>query len=244
MIALARFNNSQDWIALAIGNSRLHWGRFRGVNLLKTWDTEYLTQPVVEDNLPVCLASVVPSQTQLWEIYPQVEIIKLEHIPLKGVYPTMGCDRALALWGAIQTYNPPVLVVDAGTALTFTGANCNSQFVGGAILPGLSSQFYSLATKTAALPQVEFPAKLPSRWANDTRSAIASGILYTTLAGIKDYLNDWWDLFPKSQVIFTGGDYSTIRTYLQELEPKIAEKILVDAELVFWGMRSLVVKNY
>ncbi|MEC4984062.1 MAG: pantothenate kinase [Oscillatoria sp. PMC 1068.18] len=243
MIALACFNDTQDWIALAIGNSRLHWARFCGATLLKRWDTEYLSQPLVTANLPVVVASVVPTQSQIWETYPQVKVIELAHIPLKKVYPTMGCDRALALWGAIQTYGTPILVVDAGTALTFTGANCNSELVGGAILPGLSTQFHSLATKTAALPQVEFPSKLPSRWANYTEAAIASGILYTTLAGIKDYLRSWWDLFPQSSVIFTGGDSTTICTYLQELEPKIAKKIIVDPELVFWGMRSLVVKN-
>ena len=34
-------------IALAIGNSRLHWGLFAGKTLEKTWDTEHLKADAV-----------------------------------------------------------------------------------------------------------------------------------------------------------------------------------------------------
>jgi type III pantothenate kinase len=70
--------------------------------------------------LPLYLASVVPSQTALWQTYPDVHIITLDQVPLQGVYPTLGIDRALALWGAGETWGWPMLVIDAGTALTLT----------------------------------------------------------------------------------------------------------------------------
>lgn len=52
-----------------------------------------------------------------------------------------------------------ILVIDAGTALTFTAADADQRLVGGAILPGLGLQRSSLAQKTATLPRVEL---LPS----------------------------------------------------------------------------------
>ena len=66
--------------------------------------------------LPIYVASVVPSQTVLWQAYPEVHVITLDKIPLLGVYPTLGIDRALAVLGAGETLGFPILVIDAGTA--------------------------------------------------------------------------------------------------------------------------------
>ena len=72
------------------------------------------------------------------------EFIGLEDIPLEGLYPSLGVDRALALWGAGATWGFPCLVIDGGTALTLTGGNGDGFLVGGAILPGLRLQLQSL----------------------------------------------------------------------------------------------------
>jgi type III pantothenate kinase len=87
------------------------------------------------------LASVVPNQTALWQDYSNVHEITLDQVPLQGIYPTLGIDRALALWGAGETWGWPMLVIDAGTALTLTGADANRCLIGGAILPGLACSF-------------------------------------------------------------------------------------------------------
>jgi len=63
------------------------------------------------------------SQTALWQTYPDVHVITLNQVP--PVYPTLGIDRALALWGAGETWGWPMLVIDAGTALTLTGADAD-----------------------------------------------------------------------------------------------------------------------
>ena len=76
--------NKFIWLALAIGNSRLHWALFKGEELCCSWDTDYLAATSIQllasgnwDNLPLeilvgedfayplslYLVSVVPSQT-------------------------------------------------------------------------------------------------------------------------------------------------------------------------------------
>lgn len=251
--------NSQanNWLALAIGNSRLHWAWFQGEALKQVWDTkhrsnnlvgkhlpqEVLPLSLIQDsprNIPLYLASVVPQQTIIWQSYPHTKAISLTDIPLEGIYPTMGIDRALALYGAIKTYACPCLVIDAGTALTFTGANAQGQLVGGAILPGLKIQLQSLALTTAALPQVRLSEKLPDRWAKETSGAIESGIIYTTLAGIQDFISQWWQELPNSKVIFTGGDAALLLNYLQLSSPEIAEQIISNKNLIFQGISTIV----
>lgn len=257
-----------NWLALAIGNSRLHWARFVGGSLVQVWDSPHVAIAVGEalpqeilphdlsllkaaagatsggtlskhSHLPVYLASVVPQQTKFWLTYPHAQVITLDNLPLQGVYPTLGIDRALALWGAGVTYGFPCLVVDAGTALTFTGADDGKSLVGGAILPGLSLQLQTLAQKTATLPGIELPQNLPQRWARGTSEAIESGVIYTVLAGVQDFMQEWWRQYPDSQIVVTGGDAALLVSWLQVQYPEVA-RVKVDTKLIFWGMRSLV----
>ncbi len=252
------FKPPHHWLALIIGNSRLHWAAFTGTNLHQAWDTPHFDQEIVQNichsgipafshelgtfpcSTPLYLVSVIPAQTQLWQNYPHITVITLEQIPLLGVYSTLGIDRAIAVWGAGQQWGWPTLVLDAGTALTFTGADHNRCLIGGAILPGLSLQLKSLHQETALLPALKLPEYLPDRWALNTATAIHSGVIYTILAGIRDFITDWEQKFPGSAIVVTGGDHQLICNYLQVLFPGITDKIKSDSYLIFWGIRSLL----
>lgn len=256
-----------SWLALMIGNSRLHWAWFVDTRLKHTWNTDYLPVETVEEiiqhwasgvmpseilppsliaspsnppqQLPLYLASVVPTQTKLWQAYPTAVVITLEQLPLQGLYPTLGIDRALALLGAGETLGYPVLVIDAGTALTFTGADAHKQLIGGAILPGVRLQFQSLAQGTAALPAVQLPTQLPPRWAKQTSSAIESGIIYTVLASIQNFIADWQCQFPESHIVLTGGDSAVLLTYLQHQFPQLATQLIFDPDIIFAGIKTM-----
>lgn len=252
-----------DWLALCIGNSRYHWGWFGGDDLVEVRDSDRLEVDGGEgrgeeelisaipwrklanrENPPlICLASVVPQQTQLWRKYPNLREITLKDIPLKGLYPTMGIDRALAVFGASQLYGAPVLVIDTGTALTFTGVNAELELVGGAILPGLKLQFQSLANSTGALPQVNIPDTLPNRWAKDTTQAIQSGIMHTVLAGIQDFVESWQAEFGGSKIIITGGDRSIIYKILYSQNFLSLHSFANDSSLVILGFKNLANNN-
>ena len=276
------------WLALEIGNSRLHWALFLGETLSSAWDTDHIPESLIQqltkcqtlnnllekifppdqrtdeqeahggDSLPASLrfslfaslppllvASVVPSQTAIWQIYPNIRVITLDQVPLKGVYPTLGIDRALALWGAGKTWGFPMLVIDAGTTLTFTAADDNQCLIGGAILPGLGLQFASLGQQTGQLPLIEMQniASLPPRFALNTTEAIQSGVIYTLLAGIKDFIEAWWQLFTNGKIAIKGGDRTLLLNYLQALYPEIAVCLIVEPNLIFWGMREIVMEH-
>ncbi len=138
-----------------------------------------------------------------------------------------------------------MLVIDAGTALTFTAADANECLIGGAILPGLGLQFTTLGQQTGQLPLVEmqnFPS-LPPRFALNTTEAIQSGVIYTILAGIKDFIEAWWKLFPDGKIAIKGGDRTLLLNYLQTLYPEIAAHLIGEPNLVFWGMREIVMEH-
>jgi len=231
------------WTALVIGNSRLHWAEFSGDRLQKIWHTPHVNQDQTQLQHELWIASVVPSQNHFWQAHPRTHFISLEQVPLQGMYSTFGIDRALALWGAIQTVGSPVLVIDAGTALTFTGAN-RDRLIGGAILPGLKLQFQSLHQGTTALPNLHSPFAIrPSsffpRWALTTETAIASGILHTLIAGLQSFIVDWRQTYPTSAVVLTGGDSDRLHFYLQTLDSNLADSVIVNLHLAFDSIQTI-----
>lgn len=195
--------------------------------------------------MPLWIASVVPAQTQLWQGYAGTRLLALTDIPLQGVYSTLGIDRALALWGAANTLGLPTLVIDAGTALTFTGADAAGQLVGGAILPGLGLQIRSLTQHTTALPQIDdqwdrLVGTVLPRWATNTPDAMLSGVLYTLLAGVVNFVEAWLQAYPNSTIAITGGDSNLLFRYCQHQYPERIGTMKRDPQLIFLGMAAVV----
>ncbi len=223
-------------LAIAIGNTRIKAVVFDcDRQILEEYAYTHEQLPNLEAKLAtrnfkrIAIASVVPNIITCWHHLPQTQIITTADVPLQGLYSTMGCDRALAAFGAGENYGYPVLVIDAGTAITLTGIDENKNLVGGAIIAGLRSQFASLHQSTAALPDLPIPEILPRRWATDTNSAIQGGIAHLLIAGLQTYIDDWRSQFPHSQVIITGGDGD----YLVKWGLKVD---MIDKNLIFWGL--------
>ncbi len=290
-------------LLLAIGNSRLHWGLWHRGHLSTTWDTLHLTTAQIHHLLanhfdfstlgqqqpgnfpptlpalalppktPLTIASVVPSQTALWQKVPNAEVLTLADIPLHGLYPSLGIDRALALLGAAETIGTPVLVVDGGTALTFTGLSSDRHLVGGAIVPGLALQYRALALATAIPATANTttqssewnPAQSRNyqqhgvdlgqgwlgtgdgtpidRWALNTSDAIRSGVLHTLVAGIESFIQDWWQQFPQSAIVLTGGDSAAVLARLTCSKPIWIHHLHLVPDLVLQGIRIAVSKK-
>ncbi|MEO0949038.1 MAG: pantothenate kinase [Cyanobacteria bacterium J06641_5] len=247
-----------DWIGAIAGNSRLHWAAFADDRCLMTWDGPHLQTAVTGDSssleaatrrapnilqvaiaarVPLYLASVAIGQTQLLQqAYDPLQEIVLAQVPLQGLYATLGIDRALALLGAGLQYGFPVLVIDSGTALTFTGAAEDCTLVGGAILPGLTLQRQALAQFTSALPKVALPTELPERWGQGTPEAIASGILYGAIATVADFSRAWRQDYPESLLVLTGGDGQSLFNGLQQQLPDLARACRLDLQLGWRGL--------
>jgi type III pantothenate kinase len=262
---------TQDWLILSIGNSRLHWAWFQNDRLAASWDSPHLDSTKIQwlvlsqFNFKGCkllppgidlprwtqapdlwIASVVPQQMMSWQQYLTVRSLTLDQVPLGGKYKTLGIDRALALWGAVTQYPGPALIIDGGTALTLTAANGAKTLVGGAILPGLQTQFRSLKQTTAALPELDHLGKLPDRWATNTPDAIQSGILHTVIAGLERFIQDWLIQQPSSTIVFTGGDGPWLHHYLNvRLSSSLLPNAMVyDRNLIFLGAKAILWPNY
>lgn len=251
------------WIALSMGNTHWQWGYFEESHLIHHWKTQPTHLAVPASPLhwtdycelspalawhqrcdrssfpPLYIASVIDPPREPWLNYPATQVFTLLDIPMGGLYDTLGLDRALAVLGAGHHYGWPILVIDAGTALTFSGADSN-QFEGGAIAPGLGLQLQILTERTSALPHIKIPPTLPPRWANNTSDAILGGVIHAILDSIITFQQQWEHQFPQSQVVLTGGDGKVLKQLLSQKyqleQASPLEKISYDPHLIFKGM--------
>ncbi|MEB3299341.1 MAG: type III pantothenate kinase [Candidatus Sericytochromatia bacterium] len=123
-------------------------------------------------------------------------------MPTRYVEPsTLGTDRIANAWGAWRIYGGPVLVVDAGTATTFTLVDAEGVLAGGAITLGVGATLEALAARGARLPIVP-PALPPPGPALTTEGAILKGVVGGHAGLIRGLASD---LAAGVPVILTGG---------------------------------------
>jgi type III pantothenate kinase len=117
----------------------------------------------------------------------------------------IGSDIVANAYGALKSYGDHCLIVDFGTALTFTAASTDNGIIGVTIAPGVQTALQSLALQTAQLPVV--PALFPSSaLGHDTITAIQAGVMWGYVGLVKEMIHRIKaEIGPHFVVIATGG---------------------------------------
>jgi type III pantothenate kinase len=174
---------------LLIGNSRWHWAcqaapgireyvdesPAAGLARLQAWADRQL--------LGWAAVGPVPPQAGL----DPSRRLTLQDVPLAGLPPWLGVDRALVGWQAWRSAaaGSAVLVADAGTVLSFTCVDRRGQFVGGRLMAGAGLQLRALNAGTASLPPPPMQLVLdPDPWPRATVAAMEAGVLRGLAAAI------------------------------------------------------------
>lgn len=95
--------------------------------------------------------------SQMWSSIPcRVVLMKGNDFFDKSVgrYETMGVDRLAVLRGAADLHGFPALVIDGGTATTYTAADAKGRIMGGGIGAGLQIKLRCMHEYTDSLPLV------------------------------------------------------------------------------------------
>lgn len=150
-------------------------------------------------------------------------------LPIEVLNPyEIGSDLVSNALAAYTRFKANCIVIDFGTALTFTTIDATGKIIGVAIAPGLKTAIRSLSQNTAKLFDV--PLELPgSALGKNTVHAIQAGILigYEGLVGsmlkrIKSELND-----PDCATIATGG-LSSIITSIKDQFTEVNKNLTLD----------------
>lgn len=115
---------------------------------------------------------------------------------------TLGVDRIAAATGAHNLYpDTELLVIDAGTAITYDRVSADGHFIGGNIAPGIGMRLRSLNAFTARLPLISSRGEVP-QWGHSTETAMRAGA-YNGVVGEITYYRS---LLPEgASIVVTGG---------------------------------------
>jgi type III pantothenate kinase len=148
---------------------------------------------------------------------------------------TLGNDRLAAVAGAFSLYpNKDVLVIDAGTAITYELLLREGGYIGGNISPGLNMRYKALHTYTDQLPLLTQQDK-EHLIGNNTNEAITGGVQNGLIFEIEGYLTKISNKYPQLTVLLTGGD-------AQFFDNKLKKTIFVVPNLTLIGLNFIL--NY
>ena len=224
-------------LAIDIGNSTVSYGCFSKSDLRASWRIPTALMKTGSENgamlmgqlqkyglAPnqihgVALCSVVPQLTSriehlaidVFRISPLVATTDLDAgLMLRYADPReLGVDRFVAAARAYALYRSDVVVVDFGTATTFSVVDDQGTYLGGAIAPGVGISADALADKTAQLPRVDLSVP-PSALGRNTISGIQSGVVFGQVALVEGMLDRFGRELGKSPKVVGTGGFATL----------------------------------
>ena len=119
---------------------------------------------------------------------------------------TLGTDRQVLASGAVLQYpNQNVLIIDAGTCVTYDFVTNQKEYLGGAISPGLRLRYKTLNDYTSKLPFLE--NEMPENFiGNSTNWSIHSGVVNGLCYEIEGFISEFSVNYKQLTIILTGGD--------------------------------------
>ena len=209
---------SQSSLFIDIGNSAVKW---------RTCDSEVFTEGV-----DLFLLELLPKADLVWMsavAHPNiVQAIKAQFTNVKLVEPLkqygrltlsyddpskLGVDRFLAMLGALERFpDNPLLVMDAGSAVTFDVLDSKGLHQGGLIMPGIKAlrqSFPKFSTGDLSLTS--------SALKNNTEGAWRSGTHAMLVSAINSQIRNFELEYPGGVVTICGGTAKEVLKELPEL---------------------------
>lgn len=251
-------------LVVDIGNTNIVLGCFDGDKIIfrerisstqKSTDLEFavsiktaleMYSVHLEDLTGVIMSSVVPSITNTFKraieklcgIKPLVvgPGIKTGLSILIDNPAQLGSDLVVDAVAGINEYPVPQIIIDMGTANTYSVIDSKKNYIGGMITTGMSVSTDALIGRTAQLPKIAFdrPKRLIGK---NTVDCLQSGIMYSTacsIDGVVERIEE--ELGEKCTVIATGGLANLII-------PLCKRDIILDEDLMLKGLINIYKRN-
>lgn len=121
----------------------------------------------------------------------------------------VGADRIVNAVAAIHEYGSPLIIVDFGTATTYCYINEQSQYMGGAIAPGIGISTEALYSRAAKLPRIEI-ARPDEVIGKNTVSAMQAGIYFGYVGQVEGIVHRMKSNSKDTPLVIATGGLATL----------------------------------
>jgi len=182
------------------------------------------------------------SNEQLKGIQEKVSLLVLDHrtkVPFQNKYATpttLGVDRiALASAAVKKCHERNVLVIDAGSCITYDFISAEGVYFGGAISPGLEMRYKAMNTFTANLPLLT-KEQIDYNIGDTTEKSMHAGVIQGVAGEIDGFISQYAENHPDLTVILTGGDAHFLRD-------RIKNDIFANSNFLLDGLNYILELN-
>src|SRR5690554_5867480 len=147
----------------------------------------------------------------------------------------LGADLLVGAVAATNKYGAPCLIIDMGTAITFSLVNSRKEFLGGIIYPGIATAYSNLVKSTSLLESAKI-SEPKNVIGKDTENSIQSGMIYGTSGAVNGLIKKVFSEYGEMKILVTGGTSEYII-------PHLDYKVIYDENLMMEGLRIIYYKN-
>ncbi|NOT38181.1 MAG: type III pantothenate kinase [Saprospiraceae bacterium] len=233
-------------LCIDCGNTRVKFGLFEKNDLkvnkvFSPEKTEEIFDWLDSIEFDDCILSNVGSKNTEWldRLKDEIDIYEPDaysNLPIKFKYgskDSLGGDRIAAWCGSIQQMpKSNILVVNAGTCITYDLIEKENGFIGGNIAPGLNMRFRAMNHFTVRLPLIKSHQVNPGSLGTSTESAMQHGVVNGIIYELEGYFRELSSQYSDLKCIMTGGDADFIAQ-------RTTIKPLVDQFLVLRGLNEI-----
>lgn len=231
-----------------IGNTKIKYALFEGKELKQRWAMKKLSFEALDalyeehniDGAALLASGSIPEGLNEY-LTEKGKYIKLDHkiaLPIKNGYKTpetLGRDRIAAVVGAHDLYpDQNVLVIDAGTCITYDFLQADGLYLGGAIAPGIRLRYKAMHHFTAKLPLVK-RQRFDDFVGYNTETCMQVGGQVAAALEMQGFIDAYLNRYHQLIVIITGGDTEYFVSQLKS-------KIFAIPNLVLIGLNKIL--NY
>lgn len=148
----------------------------------------------------------------------------------------LGADLVADAVAAYEKLHTTCIIVDFGTATTFSAVSEGGEFLGVSIAPGIEVAAEALASQTAQLPHIRLipPPKVIGK---NTTHSMQSGLIFGYIGLVEGLIRRIrTELGGKAVVIATGGLSKVFAPLTDEIK-------IIDQELTLEGLRIISERN-
>ncbi len=168
-----------------------------------------------------------------------LELTESTPLPVINRYRTpkeLGKDRLAAVAGGASFFPcKDLLVIVAGTCITYNLITSGNEFLGGAISPGLNMRFQALHTFTGKLPLITFK-EFDNPVGANTEQSILSGVINGIVSEMEGFTLLYKKKYPGLKILLSGGD-------LKYFDNRLKINIFAIPNIVLLGLHQILTFN-